>query len=138
MNAIEHVHVCSFESTSHLTGKRRTYAAVKAACLEAGRFSVFEAAQTRRDACLFFDLERDPEVEIDRTLGFPWIGVRRAARASKAMSLVLLALLLAGCEKTYRCGGYSDRLIENRPGESGPPLCETPDGRFYDAQEVRP
>lgn len=47
--------------------------------------------------------------------------------------LLLLLLLLTGCERKYHCIGYRDEMIENRPGESGPPLCRTPDGQFYDA-----
>ena len=69
-------HVCRFDSTEHLTGKRRTYASVKAAALVAGRFSVFEATATHRNAVLFTDLLRDPDVETVE-LGYPWVGVRR-------------------------------------------------------------
>lgn len=53
----------------------------------------------------------------------------------KALLCLPLLLLLVGCEKPYHCIGYRDRLIENRPGEAGPPLCETPDGQVYDAQQ---
>ena len=51
---------------------------------------------------------------------------------------LLLSVLVAGCEKTYRCVGLEDRLLENRPDESGPPLCETRDGHHYSSQEVEP
>lgn len=68
--------VCRFDSTEHLTGKRRTYEAVKAAALEAGRFSVFEATSTPKNAALFTQLCRDPEVEL-YDIHFPWQGVRR-------------------------------------------------------------
>lgn len=67
--------ICRFDTTSQLTGKKHTYATVKAAALEAGRFSVFEATATPRDAKLFTRLCADPEVETFQ-LGFPWTGVR--------------------------------------------------------------
>ncbi len=69
--------VDSFESAGHLTGRQRTYDAVKDAVLSAGRFSVFEATQNERNAKLFSDLCNDPEVEIFN-LGYPWTGVRKA------------------------------------------------------------
>ncbi len=75
--------VCGFSSTDHLTGRRRTYEAVKLAALEAGMFSVFEATASSKNAGIFSQLERDPEVETFRNPpAFPWIGVRR--RATKA------------------------------------------------------
>lgn len=74
------VHVCTFDVTSHLRGKRRTYAALKAAVLEAGEFSVFEATATPRDARMFTRLSHDPEIEMFRDPpDFPWTGVRRRA-----------------------------------------------------------
>ena len=74
----EHIHVCIFDSAEHLRGRARTYAAVKAAVLEAGRFSVFEATASRQKAEMFDRLERDPEIETFRNPpGFPWIGVRK-------------------------------------------------------------
>lgn len=69
-------HICQFETTEHLKGKKRTYATVKAAVLEAGRFSTFEATSTQKNARLFTKLCQDPEVETF-DLGFPWTGVRR-------------------------------------------------------------
>ncbi len=75
---VTRVHVCVFASTDHLRGKARTYEAVKAAVLAAGRFSVFEATATPRDAQLFSRFQGDPEVEVT-PLAFPWVGVRRKA-----------------------------------------------------------
>lgn len=74
------MHICRFDSAEHLTGKRRTYASVKAAVLEAGRFSVFEATSSAKNAAIFTEIERDPEIETFRNPpGYPWIGVRRRA-----------------------------------------------------------
>lgn len=70
------VFIDRFDSAGHISGKKRTYVAVKAAVLEAGRFSVFEATENDRNAALFTDLHRDPELETFE-LGYPWIGVRR-------------------------------------------------------------
>lgn len=69
-------YVCMFDSTGDLVGRKRTYRAIKARVLEAGKFSVFEAANSMQDARLFMRLEKDPEVEIFK-LPFPWCGVRR-------------------------------------------------------------
>jgi hypothetical protein len=72
--------VCCFDETLDIRGKKRTYEVIKARVLEAGRFSVFEATATPRDARLFDRLVRDPEIEtFDK--GFPWTGVRRRASA---------------------------------------------------------
>ena len=73
--------ICRFDVAEHLTGKRRTYAAVKAAVLAAGKFSVFEATASAKSAALFMELERDPEIE-RFDLPFPWIGIRRRATTS--------------------------------------------------------
>lgn len=70
------VYVCRFDSAEHLTGRKRTYEAVKAAVLEAGRFSAFEATASNKNAALFTRLCRDPEIETF-DMGFPWTGVRR-------------------------------------------------------------
>lgn len=72
------LHVCRFDTAEHLTGKRRTYAAVKEAVLAAGRFSAFEASANAKSAAIFTRLCRDPDVETF-DLGFPWTGVRRKA-----------------------------------------------------------
>jgi hypothetical protein len=74
------VHICRFDSADHVKGRKRTYAAVKAAVLAAGRFSVFEATATARDAQLFTELGRDPEIETlhdEQGFNYPWVGVRR-------------------------------------------------------------
>jgi hypothetical protein len=72
------IHICQFDSAGHLEGKKRTYKAVKEAVLEAGRYSVFEATATMKDAALFTRLSNDPELELDRkNHSYPWIGVRR-------------------------------------------------------------
>lgn len=74
------IHVCRFDTTGDLVGKDRTYEKIKAVVLQAGRFSVFEATETRRNAALFTRLCRDPELEILRDadgFAFPWTGVRR-------------------------------------------------------------
>lgn len=71
------VHICHFASIDHLRGRKRTYEAIKEAALAAGRFSIFDI-ETQRDARLFDQLERDPEVETYRNPpGYPWIGIRR-------------------------------------------------------------
>jgi len=64
-----------FDSAGDLVGRKRTYEAVKAAVLEAGRFSVFEATEDAKSARIFERLKRDPEVEVFE-MGFPWHGVR--------------------------------------------------------------
>jgi hypothetical protein len=69
------VHVCSFSSADHLLGRKRTYAAVREAVLKAGRYSVFEASESKANAALFTRLDKDPTLE-RYELGFPWIGVR--------------------------------------------------------------
>jgi hypothetical protein len=73
------IHICRFDSAEHLTGRKRTYEAVKAAVLEAGRFSVFEATANQRNASLFTRLCRDPELETF-DMWFPWTGIRRRAK----------------------------------------------------------
>lgn len=70
------IHICQFDSAEHLRGRARTYDAVKAAVLAAGRFSCFEASASEANGRLFTLLCRDPELETFQ-LGFPWVGVRR-------------------------------------------------------------
>lgn len=70
------VHVCRFDSAGDLRGKKRTYENVKAAALNAGRYSVFEATENDRNAALFSRLARDPDVVIF-DMPYPWIGIRR-------------------------------------------------------------
>ncbi len=77
------VHLCRFDSADHLTGRRRTYEAVKAAVLKAGRYSVFEATASMARARQFQRLDRDPDLVTEKA-GFPWISVRlRSDRAQK-------------------------------------------------------
>ena len=70
------IHICSFDSTGDLRGKKLTYDVVKAIVLEVGRFSVFEATATSRHATIFTKLCKDPELETF-DMGYPWTGVRR-------------------------------------------------------------
>lgn len=78
------VHIDRFDSADHLVGKRRTYAAVKAAVLKAGRFSVFEATSSPANARLFTRLSNDPELVIDNSCGYPWVKVSlRAGQAQE-------------------------------------------------------
>lgn len=67
------MHIDRFSTADHLTGKTRTYEAVKEVVLRAGRFSTFEAAE---DSYTFSRLLQDPEVE-KVEMEYPWIGVRR-------------------------------------------------------------
>lgn len=73
------IHICRFDSAEHLTGKKRTYETVKAAVLEAGKFSTFEASANQKNASLFTRLCRDPEIETF-DMGYPWTGVRLKAK----------------------------------------------------------
>jgi hypothetical protein len=66
-----------FDTVSHLRGKRRTYENIKAAVIEAGRFSVFEV-ETDRDGRMFTQLCHDPDLEIT-LLQYPWTGVKLKA-----------------------------------------------------------
>lgn len=66
------IYVDTFDSAGALKGKQRTYDAVKAKVIEAGRFSVFEACE---DSNTFNHLVRDPDIETFG-MGFPWTGVR--------------------------------------------------------------
>lgn len=78
--------ICSFGSTDEikgLQGKRklhgaaadRVYDQLKAVVVKVGRFSVFEASQSMRAACMFERLCKDPDLEIT-DLAFPWTRVR--------------------------------------------------------------
>lgn len=78
----DRISISIHSSTSHLTGKKRTYEAVKTAVIEAGRFSVFEACDMSR---LFSKLEADREIATFK-LGFPWTGVRRRLTAEEAQN----------------------------------------------------
>jgi hypothetical protein len=70
------VFIDRFDSADHLTGKKRTYESVKAAVLKAGRFSVFEATSSAKNARLFTQLCNDPELVTDNSIGYPWTAVR--------------------------------------------------------------
>jgi hypothetical protein len=72
-------HICSFDTTGDLRGKKLTYENVKSIVLEVGRFSVFEATATNKHATIFTRLCKDPEVETF-DMGYPWTGVRRRAK----------------------------------------------------------
>ena len=65
-----------FDTTLDIPPRRRTYAAIKARVLDAGRFSIFEATASARDARLFTLLHRDPEL-VCVARGYPWIYVTR-------------------------------------------------------------
>lgn len=66
--------ICSFDTCSHLRGKKRTYANIKAAILAAGRFSTFDV-ETDKDARMFNKLCCDPELDVT-LLDYPWTGVK--------------------------------------------------------------
>lgn len=68
------VHLCRFDSVSHLRGKDRTYENIKKAVLEAGRFSVFDVV-TKKDGVLFTRLCKDPELDVVPDT-FPWTNVQ--------------------------------------------------------------
>jgi len=69
------IHICSFQAIPDVTRKTR-YEDFKAAALEAGRFSAFEASANRYAASMFTRLCHDPDVETE-TLGYPWTAVRK-------------------------------------------------------------
>lgn len=69
-------HVCRFDSADDISGKKRTYKAVKQRVLECGRYSVFEATSSAANAKLFTSLDNDPELERYQ-LGYPWVGIRK-------------------------------------------------------------
>jgi len=70
------IYTDAFSSADHLRGNKRTYASVKEAVVLAGRFSIFEATNTRKDVALFGSLHHDPEVKV-YDMQYPWIGVQR-------------------------------------------------------------
>lgn len=71
------VHICSFDAVYLPRGKNLTYETFKESVLRAGRFSVFEATASTRSAKLYDRLCSDVEVELDKSLGFPWTGIKR-------------------------------------------------------------
>lgn len=68
------VHICSFQSAPAVT-RKTTYEELRAAVLEAGRFSTFEATDNQHAAKLFSRLSRDQSLELTPR-GFPWTEVR--------------------------------------------------------------
>jgi hypothetical protein len=68
------VHICRFDSVSHLRGKDRTYENIKKAVLAAGKFSVFDV-ETDKDGRIFTQLCQDPELAIIE-MDYPWTGVK--------------------------------------------------------------
>ena len=70
---IKGLHICSFDAVP--ITPQMTYEGFKQQALDAGRFSVFEAAANKRVADLFTRLCADPEVEIERS-AYPWTAVR--------------------------------------------------------------
>ena len=70
-------HVDRFDTTMDIPPRKRSYEAIKARVLEAGRFSVFEATDNPRNAWLFTKLHRDDELVCDHTKEYPWVYVTR-------------------------------------------------------------
>lgn len=103
----DRISISIHSSTSHLTGRRRTYESVKAAVIKAGRFSVFEACDSSN---LFMRLESDLEIETFK-LGFPWTGARRRLTAEEAqmserlkrIEAILVALEHRVKRREYNC-----------------------------------
>jgi hypothetical protein len=73
------VHICSFDGVGPVP-VREKYCEFRERVLKAGRFSAFEATANQRTAKLYDQLERDPEVETDRSQGFPWVAVRKRSQ----------------------------------------------------------
>lgn len=69
------IHICSFQDGPDVTRKTQ-YPAFRAAVLKAGRFSAFEATANEHAAELYTRLCSDPEIETDKSCGFPWTKVR--------------------------------------------------------------
>lgn len=76
------VHICSFQGIPDVVQRRgrrnwyMPYEEFREHALKAGRFSAFEATANNHAAALFTRLCRDPEIETDKSMGFPWTGVR--------------------------------------------------------------
>ena len=75
------IHICRFDTASHLRGAERTYENIKLAVLQAGSFSVFDV-ETKADAAIFERLVNDPDIETFKML-YPWIGVRAVREESE-------------------------------------------------------
>jgi len=75
---MKQIFLCRFDTISDLRGKKRTYENIKAAVLEAGKFSCFDV-ETNKDGRMFTKLCRNPEIETFK-MSFPWTGVRLRKR----------------------------------------------------------
>ena len=75
--------VCSFSAVDAPRGQALTYEALKAAVVKAGRFSAFEASASNKIGLLYTRLCHDPEIEIDRSPGYPWTLVRLRTPSAK-------------------------------------------------------
>jgi hypothetical protein len=71
-------HICSFQAGPDVK-EHTQYEEFRAAILKAGKFSSFEASDTRRSQRLYTMLCHDPEVETF-DLGYPWTGVRQRVK----------------------------------------------------------
>ena len=69
------MNLCSFASGPEKITRRTKYEDVRAAVVKAGRYSVFEATDNERAASIFSAIDRDPELIVGRSSGFPWITV---------------------------------------------------------------
>ena len=74
-DAVSRVVLCS-HSAVDMPPRKDGYAAFREAVLKAGRFSVWEATESKANAKLFERLCRDPEI-VTEPLGFPWTKVVR-------------------------------------------------------------
>lgn len=75
MRASRVIHVCSFDAVEKNCNARTKYEDLRAAVLEAGRFSVFEATKNQFAAKLYGRLHTDPTVVLT-IVAFPWTEVR--------------------------------------------------------------
>lgn len=72
---MKRIYIDSFQAAPTVT-RNTTYADLKRDVLAAGRFSVFEATENNFAASLYTRLCEDPEIETDKSCGFPWTSVR--------------------------------------------------------------
>lgn len=107
MTMIAGFHVDDFASADHIQGRRRTYAAIKKMALSAGRYSIFEATSSTKNAKLFMRLDRDPMVE-RFDLGYPWIGVRQRETPRVATADMMLCTSRRGAGWYYSDSEYPD------------------------------
>lgn len=73
------IYIDTFEEVDWPRGRKLTYASAKRAVLAAGRFSVFEATETKRRAELLTRMAKDPRIVMTK-VGFPWTKVERKGR----------------------------------------------------------